>query len=146
MNKYIKTYTVMSGHIDVTEHMSNVEYYEFFKSAIFAFLYENNFSSLNEDDDLWPIVLEESCKFYKEVLFNSEIKVSISFKYIGENKNKWLCIGEMHNTDGVVCAVWESLHGILNRKTRRIQPMTDGMFNLISLYTEKCHTQASNTN
>ena len=50
--KYSTTYRVLSGKVDETRHLSNIQYYEFFKSAIFLFLHENKFSELNQPKDL----------------------------------------------------------------------------------------------
>ena len=132
--KFKRNYRVLAGQVDTTNHLSNVQYYEFFKSCAFAFLYDINFTALNEPNDLWPIVFNESCEFYHEVLFDQEISVELHFTDLSEKKNKYLCHGLMYDMNGNKMAYWKSSHGALDRKTRKIVPMSDAAFAVFQQY------------
>lgn len=119
--KYHREYRILDSQIDVTGHMSNVEYYSYFKTLFFSFLNEIKFTQLVGDKDLWPIVFDESCKFKKEIYFDDIITVSFSFTEI--KTNKWSIIGEIHNENGELCAEYISNHGILNRNIRKIDTL-----------------------
>ncbi len=69
------------------------------------------------------------------MLFDQEIRVEIFFDKLSERKNKWLCIGVMYNHEtGEKVASWKSLHGMMNRKTRKIEVLTDTAVELIKQY------------
>lgn len=135
--KYSLTYRILAGQVDITEHLSNVQYYEFFKSTIFSFLHQHQFSELNKPKDLWPVVFNESCEFHKEILFDEQITVEIFFSDLGAKKNKWLCTGVMYNEQGVKAATWKSYHGIMNRENRRIEPLSDAAVDFILKYYDE---------
>lgn len=134
--RYSSSYHVLIDQVDESSHLSNVQYYHFFKNAVFAFLHEHKFTELNQPDDLWPVVLKESCEFHREVLFNQLINVDIYFSDFGKNKNKYLCNGIMSDENNEILAEWKSFHGILNRSTRKISPMTEQAFNLLKQFSE----------
>jgi acyl-CoA thioesterase FadM len=135
--KYLTEYKVLSGQVDITNHLSNVQYYEFFKSALFSFLQEYKFSTLNQPLDLWPVVFNESCEFFKEVMFNEPVFIEIFFTDLSEKKHKYLCHGIMKNKNGERLAYWKSLHGVMNRTTRKIEPMSEKAFNLLKKFSEE---------
>lgn len=131
---YSISYRVLIGQVDVSSHLSNVHYYELFKSALFSFLYRHNFSELVKPNDLWPVVFNESCEFYKEVFFDDIVTIQVFFSDISEKRTKYLCNAHMYNANGDKVAVWKSLHGIMNRKTRKIEPLPETAAKLFFTY------------
>lgn len=134
---FFTTYKVMAGQIDVSNHVGNVQFYELFKSGVFEFLYKNKFAELVKPKDLWPVVLSESCEFHHEILFNEEVKIEVFFSDIGPHNNKYVCNGILYSQAGIKAATWRSFQGILNRETRKIEPLPAPALELILAYTDR---------
>jgi acyl-CoA thioesterase FadM len=134
--RYSVNYRVLSGQVDETKHLSNVQYYEFYKSAAFSFLKKYEFAELNKPLDLWPIIFGETAEFYKEVFFDDIIRVDIFHNDFSDKKNKYSCNGVIYNSDGDKIAAFKTAAALMNRETRKIEPMTDAALALLKQYSE----------
>jgi len=131
-----RTYRVLSCQVDVLNHLSNVQYHEFYKSAAFALLFENKLSELTYPKKVMPVVLNEYTEFFKEILFDEEIRVEITFSELSEKRNKIYLMGKIYNIDNVLASNWKCLVAAMNLETRKIEPFPDPAIEMLMQYHE----------
>lgn len=135
---YTKEYSVLASQIDANSHFSSVAYYDLFKSTLFSFFENSKFKEIVTPLDLWPVVLEESCHFYKEIFFDEVVQVSIYFSDISEKWNRYVCHGILvHHASNKEAAVWRSHQGILNRTTRKLASLPKEAVDILETLTGK---------
>ena len=135
--KFERTYRVLSGQVDISNHLSNVQYHEFYKSAIFALLFEQKYSDLVHPKKMMPVVLNESTEFFKEVGFDEEVRVEVSLSEISEKKNKMYVLGKMYNMDNVLISSWKCLVANMNLETRKVEPFPEKALEMFMEYYEQ---------
>lgn len=69
-----------------------------------------------------PVVLSESAEFFKEVLFDEEVRVEIMFSEFSEKRNKITLIRRMYNMNNVLVSSWKCFLASMNLDTRKIEP------------------------
>lgn len=125
---YTSNFKILESQVDQTNHLSNVQYYAFFKSCLYEFFDEIKLAEIAKT--LWPVVFEETCSFKQELFFKDTITVTLDEINIYPKKNKWLVIMNMLKNGNPV-ARYESLHGILDKAKRRIVPLSDSVLELM---------------
>lgn len=131
-----RTYRVLSSQVDVLNHLSNVQYHEFYKSAAFALLFENKLSELTHPKKIMPVVLNESTDFFKEILFDEELRVEITFSELSEKRNKIYLLGKIYNKDNVLASNWKCLVAAMNLDTRKVEPFPEKAIDMLMQYYE----------
>ncbi|ODN41344.1 acyl-CoA thioesterase [Piscirickettsia litoralis] len=131
---YTTSHRILESQIDSTGHLSNVQYYAFFKSAFYEFLNENNFVDLVSPKNLWPIVFHENCSFKKELYFNETIEIKFYFTDLSSKHNKWTAQFIMYDDSMNEVAIYESHHGILDKDTRKISSLPQAAIDLVNRY------------
>lgn len=144
--RYQRTYRVSSGQVDILNHLSNVQYHEFFKSTIFALLHEHEFLDLVKPKRMFPVVFHDSCAFHKEVLFDAVVRVETYFSDLSEKHHKWWCHGVMYNEEEIQVATYKCHVGSMNLETRRIEPLPDKAVALILKYYANSDSATSGSN
>jgi acyl-CoA thioesterase FadM len=134
--RYKTEYRVMSGQIDFLHHLSNVQYYEMFKSAMFSLLFKWKYFELNGAERIMPVVFSDGCEYHKEVFFDELVTVEIYFGQLSEKRHKWYCHGIMYNEAGEKVATYKCFVGNMNLVTRRIQPLPQAIIDLFLDYSE----------
>jgi acyl-CoA thioesterase FadM len=120
-----RTYRVLSGQVDISNHLSNVQYHEFYKSTIFALLFEKNYAELVLPEKMMPVVLNEFTEYFKEVGFDQEVRVEVSLAEISEKKNKMTILGKMYNSTNELISAWKCFVANMNLETRKIEPFPE---------------------
>ena len=134
--KFERTYRVLSSQVDVLNHLSNVQYHEFYKSTVFALLFEKDLPKLTHPQKMMPIVLNEFTEFLKEVRFDEEVRVEISFSELSEKQNKMYVLGSMYNKKNELLSRWKCFIANMNLDTRKIESFPDSVLESFKHYFE----------
>lgn len=132
-----RTYRVLTSQVDISNHLSNVQYHEFYKSTIFALLFEKKYSELVYPQTMMPIVLNEFTEYFKEVGFDEEVRVEVSLSEISEKKNKMVVLGKMYNSKNELISAWKCFVANMNLETRKIEPFPEKAIAMFMEYYEQ---------
>ena len=131
-----RTYRILSCQVDILNHLSNVQYHEFYKSTIFALLFEKKLAELVHPKKMMPVVLNEFIEFFKEVGFDQEVRVEVSLSEISEKKNKMYVLGKMYNSKNELISSWKCLVANMNLETRKVEPFPEKAIAMFMEYYE----------
>jgi acyl-CoA thioester hydrolase len=110
---------------DVVGHVNNAMYYNYFDTAVTAWLIDNKLGTIRGAGPMW-MVAETGCRYISEVSFPEPLEVGLRVARLGTSSVKWDVAlfkqGAAHaSADGIF------VHVHVSRETRRPVPMPDDM-------------------
>ena len=117
---------------DMYGHVNNVTYYSYFDTAANALLIEKCGFDAHQSPII-GLVVESSCKFYKELSYPEIIEVGVSIERIGNSSLTYdLAIFKLNENQA--SAQGHFVHVFVNRETRKSTPIPQYMRDALSQF------------
>jgi acyl-CoA thioester hydrolase len=125
---YQKKFEIRWSDLDANRHLANSAYQNFMSHTRMAFLIENGFSSRELMKlNLGPVVFYEHIYYFKEVLPEDKIMVSLALKGLSEDGMFFEFEHQLYNQNGKHCASCEMLGAWIDLKSRKLTGLTPGL-------------------
>ena len=102
---------------DVYGHVNNTVYYEWFDSAVNAWMVEQGMLDIADGDPI-AVVVETRCTFAAALAFPEEVEVGLAVSQLGRSSIRYR-IGVFAAGVDSAAAEGEFVHVVVNRTTRR---------------------------
>jgi acyl-CoA thioester hydrolase len=112
-----KTVATRWNDNDVYGHVNNVVYFEFFDTAINAFLIANGVLDLARSDTV-GLVVDNRCTYFSSIKFPDEVHVGIAITRLGNSSVEYE-VGVFKNEEQVCSALGRFVHVYVDRSTGR---------------------------
>ncbi|WP_299458490.1 thioesterase family protein [uncultured Microscilla sp.] len=120
-NKYYISVEVRWSDLDPNNHLANSAYVNYGAHIRTKFLAENGFSQAAfQAHNIGPIVFSETTHFFKEILPNEIIYLTMELKGLSENKLFFRFLHNFYKQDGTHAAQTQLSGGWLNLKARKL--------------------------
>ena len=122
MNKpYYISIEVRWSDLDPNNHLANSSYVNYGAHIRTRFLAENGFSQAQfHEHNIGPIVFSEGTHFFKEILPNETIYITMELKGLSENNLFFKFVHNFYKQDGTHAAQTQLSGAWLNLQTRKI--------------------------
>lgn len=118
---YKKQFEVRWSDIDANRHLANSAYQNFMSQTRMAFLLQNGFTQKElAKHNLGPVVFYEHIYYFKEILPEDAVEVSLRLKGLSEDGMFFSFEHDFFNQKGQNCARCEMLGSWIDMKTRKL--------------------------
>ena len=108
---------------DVYGHVNNTVYYQWFDSAVNAWLIERGLLDIDAGDPI-ALVVETRCTYAAPLAFPAEVEVGLAVAQLGRSSVRYR-IGVFGAGQDSAAAEGEFVHVAVNRASRRPEPWPD---------------------
>ena len=108
---------------DAYGHANNVVYYEWFDSAVNAWLIENGLLDISAGDPI-GLVVETGCRFAGPLAFPQPVEVGLAVERIGNSSVRYM-LGIFAENEPEASAEGHFIHVYVDRAARRPVPLPD---------------------
>jgi acyl-CoA thioester hydrolase len=102
---------------DAYGHVNNTIFYQWFDSAVNAWLVEKGMLDIEKGDPI-GLVVETSCNYFTPLAFPQDVEVGLVVAGLGRSSIRYR-IGVFAIEDGLAAAQGEFVHVVVDRATRR---------------------------
>jgi acyl-CoA thioester hydrolase len=116
-----KQFEVRWSDIDANRHLANSAYQNFMSHTRMAFLLKNGFTQKElAQYNLGPIVFYEHIYYFKEILPEDTVEVTLKLKGLSEDGMFFSFEHDFYNQNGKNCARCEMMGSWIDMKTRKL--------------------------
>ena len=108
---------------DAYGHVNNVVYYEWFDSAVNAWLVEQGLLDIAHGDPI-ALVVETRCTYAGSLAFPADVEVGLSVEHLGTSSMRYR-IGIFEAGADEAAAEGHFIHVLVDRSTRRPVPLPE---------------------
>ena len=108
---------------DAYGHVNNTVFYQWFDSAVNAWLVDSGLLDLDDGDPI-GLVVETRCTFFTPLTFPKPVEVGIAVTHVGTSSVRYR-IGVFNVGEAVVAAQGEFVHVYVDRANRRPMPLPE---------------------
>jgi acyl-CoA thioester hydrolase len=116
-----RTHSTRWADNDAYGHVNNVVYYQWFDSAVNAWLVEQDLLDIAEGDPI-ALVVETRCTYWKPLAFPADVEVGLAIQHVGKSSMRYrigiFAAGEPH-----AAAEGHFVHVMVDRASRRPVPI-----------------------
>ena len=129
---YSKEFDVRWSDIDANRHLANSAYQNMMSHARMAFLIQNGFThEALISHNLGPIVFYEHIYYFKEIMPEDQVTVSIALKGLSKDGRFFQFEHNFYNQNGKNCARAEMMGSWIDMKSRKLTGLPDEMLQSI---------------
>ncbi|MGM5629567.1 acyl-CoA thioesterase [Apibacter raozihei] len=105
MGVFIEKFNVRWSDVDANQHVGNSTYMNFCSQTRMSFFNSQGFGiqQLNKIN-LSPVLLKENFVFFKEILVDQTVYVSLEFTATSEDGNIFECLHNIYDSEGIIHA------------------------------------------
>lgn len=130
--QYQKKFEIRWSDLDANRHLANSSYQNFMSHTRMGFLIENGFSSEELMKlHIGPVVFYEHIYYFKELLPEDEVTVSLSLKGLSKDGMFFEFEHNIYNQNGLNCAKCEMMGGWLDLNKRNLTILPKNLLNKI---------------
>ena len=118
-----RTHSTRWADNDAYGHVNNVVYYQWFDSAVNAWLVEQGLLDIAEGDPI-ALVVETRCAYWEPLAFPAAIEVGLAIEHIGTSSMRYR-IGIFAAGAAEAAAEGHFVHVMVDRASRRPVPIPD---------------------
>ena len=108
---------------DAYGHVNNVVYYEWFDSAVNAWLVEQGLLDIAHGDPI-ALVVETRCTYAGSLAFPADVEVGLAVEHLGTSSMRYR-IGIFEAGEDEAAAEGHFIHVLVDRSTRRPVPLPE---------------------
>lgn len=132
--KFTKKFEIRWSDLDANRHLANSAYQNFMSHTRMAFLIESGMSSKELVKlGLGPVVFYEHIYYFKEIMPEDSVTVSVELKGISEDGMFFEFVHNLYNQEGKNCARAEMLGAWIDLKTRQLSPLPEDLLEKIKI-------------
>lgn len=121
-----KQFEVRWSDIDANRHLANSAYQNFMSHTRMAFLLKNGFTQKElAQYNLGPIVFYEHIYYFKEILPEDTVEVTLKLKGLSEDGMFFSFEHDFYNQNGKNCARCEMMGSWIDMKTRKLTALPE---------------------
>jgi len=129
---YLKKFEIRWSDVDANRHLANSAYITFMSHTRMSFFTENGFGQMEmAKHAIGPVITYERIHYFKEVLPDHPIWVSISLKGISTDASVFKFVHRFYNRAGKNLAYCEMMGTWINLNTRKMTPPPSELLHLI---------------
>ena len=121
--KVWKTFATRWADNDAYGHVNNTVFYQWFDSAVNAWLVERGLLDIRNGDPI-ALVVETRCAYFVPLAFPQEVEVGLAVAQLGRSSVRYR-IGVFGAGDAQAAAQGEFVHVLVDRNSRRPVEMPD---------------------
>ena len=121
--KVWRTFSTRWADNDAYGHVNNVVYYQWFDSAVNAWLIERGLIDVAAGDPI-AIVVETGCAFAESLAFPDDVEVGLAIDHVGTSSMRYR-IGVFAPGASKAAAEGHFVHVLVDRQSRRPVPIPD---------------------
>ncbi len=118
-----RTHSTRWADNDAYGHVNNVVYYEWFDSAVNAWLVGEGLLDI-EGSETIALVAETRCTYWAPLAFPAEVEVGLAIEHLGRSSMRYR-VGIFAVGAGEAAAEGHFVHVMVDRATRRPVPIPD---------------------
>lgn len=118
-----RTLTTRWADNDAYGHVNNVVFYQWFDTAVNAWLVEQALLDIEAGDPI-ALVAETRCSYFAPLAFPQDVDVGLTVAQLGRSSVRYR-IGVFASGEDKAAAQGEFVHVLVDRKSRRSVPMPD---------------------
>lgn len=135
MSTFYHKFEVRWSDLDANRHLANSSYMMYCAQARMAFLYDNGLRMATMVHwGLGPVILHEDYSFYKEILADQVVYVSVELTGMSENGSIFAFTHKFYTPDGVHRATSTVVGVWIDSMLRKITEPTDDIMDAFSKY------------
>ena len=115
--KHWRSMTTRWADNDAYGHVNNTVYYEWFDTAVNAWMVEQNMLDIADGDPI-ALVVETGCSFFESLAFPEPVEVGLAVARLGTSSIRYR-IGVFAQRAESAAAAGEFVHVVVDRETRR---------------------------
>jgi len=115
--KIWRRFTTRWADNDAYGHVNNAVFYQWFDSAVNAWLVEQGMLDIESGDPI-GLVVETSCSFFAPLAFPQDVEVGLAIAGLGRSSIRYR-IGVFAISEDLAAAQGEFVHVVVDRTTRR---------------------------
>ena len=133
MDRYYCSFEVRWSDLDPNRHLANTSYMMYGNHVRVKFLSENGFpQSKFEEHQVGPVVFTEKLHYFREILPNEEVHVTLELKGASESFMFFHFQHNIYKHDGSHAATIELYGGWISLKSRRLAPPPEALAQALS--------------
>jgi len=139
MSTYHHTFEVRWSDIDANRHLANFSYVQYCAQARMGFMnkHKMGLAQLNRWG-IGPVILHESFSFFKEILPDQTVYVTVEIGGISDDASIYKFIHQFYLPDGTHCATAEATGVWIDMMLRKMTTPPDDIVESLAAYkTEK---------
>ncbi|MDR6299636.1 acyl-CoA thioesterase [Mesonia maritima] len=118
---YLKEFEIRWSDIDANRHLANSSYLNFMSHTRMSYLIENGFGQKElSKHNIGPVVFYEHIYYFKEILAEKPVKVSLELKGLSENGMFFEFLHNIYDHNGKNCARCEMMGSWIDLETRKL--------------------------
>lgn len=121
--KVWKSFTTRWADNDAYGHVNNTVFYQWFDSAVNAWLVEQGLLDIQDGDPI-ALVIETRCVYFVPLAFPQEVEVGLAVAQLGRSSVRYR-IGVFGAGEAHAAAQGEFVHVLVDRNSRRPVEMPD---------------------
>lgn len=106
---------------DAYGHVNNVVYYEWFDTAVNAWLVENGFLDI-VNGDVINLVVETSCSYFESISYPEQVDIGVAVERLGTSSVTY-ALGAFRRGEETAAALGRFTHVAVVRTTQRPTPI-----------------------
>jgi acyl-CoA thioester hydrolase len=122
--KHWREFTTRWADNDAYGHVNNTVYYQWFDSAVNAWLVEQGLLDIQTGDPI-ALVVETRCAYFAPLEFPQNVEVGLAVSQVGRSSMRYR-IGVFARGAAEAAAQGEFVHVMVDRKTRRPVEIPEG--------------------
>ena len=111
------TFSTRWADNDVYGHVNNTVYYEWFDSAVNAWMVEQGLLDIAGGDPI-AVVVETRCSYFSSLAFPQDVEIGLAVAELGRSSIRYR-IGVFGHNAPTAAAQGEFVHVVVDRKSRR---------------------------
>ena len=137
---YIKKIEIRWSDVDANRHLANAAYITFMSHTRMSFFTENGFGQQQmAEHNIGPVITYERIQYFKEVLPDQPIWVSISLKGLSSDATVFKFVHRFYNREG-----WIIKTASIFCKLANILALSVGIFSSIPIFWNPVSTNSCN--
>lgn len=121
--KVWKTFATRWADNDAYGHVNNTVFYQWFDSAVNAWLVEQGLLDIQDGDPI-ALVVETRCAYFAPLAFPQQVEVGLAVAQMGRSSVRYR-IGVFGEGEGQAASQGEFVHVLVDRTSRRPVEMPD---------------------
>lgn len=112
-----RTFTTRWADNDAYSHVNNAIFYQWFDSAVNAWLVEHDMLDIGRGDTI-ALVVETHCRYFAPLAFPQDVEIGLAVAKLGRSSIRYR-IGVFGAGDDYIAAQGEFVHVVVDRQSRR---------------------------
>jgi len=126
---YLKEFEIRWSDIDANRHLANSAYLNYMSHTRMSYLIENGFGQKQlAEHNIGPVVFYEHVYYFKEILSEKPVKVSLELKGLSEDGMFFEFLHNIYDHNGNNCARCEMMGSWIDLKTRKLIELPEKLF------------------